>query len=125
MSRVLHCSAKLDNGPARILSGLNEAVCGKFTHNFVTGAYIHVDWERNVMRYAGAGHPPVPEDRSSSGTTDKVLQNGLVLGMFDEATHEALELPLEPSDRYVFYTDGILEVADPAEELYGADRFMR
>lgn len=22
-------------------------------------------------------------------------------------------------------TDGILEVADPAEELYGADRFMR
>jgi serine phosphatase RsbU (regulator of sigma subunit) len=45
--------------------------------------------------------------------------------MFYEATYEALERPLEPGDRHVLYTDGILEAAGPDEELYGEDRLMR
>jgi len=32
--------------------------------------------------------------------------------MFDEATYEALELILEPGDRYLLYADGVLETAD-------------
>ena len=111
--------------PAKVLFGLNRALCGKFTHNFVTAAYVYVDLEKNLMRYAGAGHPPVLEWRNSTGKTAKVLENGLVLGMFEEATYEALELILEAGDRHILYTDGILEAANPTEELYGADRFMR
>jgi sigma-B regulation protein RsbU (phosphoserine phosphatase) len=110
--------------PAKVLLGLNRALCGKFTHNFVTAAYIYVDLENNLMRYAGAGHPPVFQWRNSIGKTAQVLENGLVLGMFEEATYEALEFPLEPGDRYVLYTDGILEAANSAQEQFGADRFM-
>src|SRR6516225_756295 len=44
--------------PAKVLSGLNSALCGKFTQNFVTAAYVYVDLEQNLIRYAGAGHPP-------------------------------------------------------------------
>ena len=74
---------------------------------------------------AGAGHPPVMQFRPSAGKSHQVLKNGLVLGMFDVATYETLELPLEPGDRHVLYTDGILEAASTAGELYGEDRFMR
>jgi serine phosphatase RsbU (regulator of sigma subunit) len=111
--------------PAKVLSGLNRALCGKFTDNFVTAAYVYVDLERSLIRYAGAGHPPVMHFRPSTGKTSKVLENGLILGLFDEVTYEALERPLEPGDRYVLYTDGVLEAANPAAEFYGADRFMR
>src|SRR5262245_28712942 len=45
--------------PGQVLSGLNKALCGKFTENFVTAAYIYVDLEKKLLRYAGAGHPPV------------------------------------------------------------------
>jgi serine phosphatase RsbU (regulator of sigma subunit) len=111
--------------PAKVLSGLNQALCGKFTQNFVTAAYVYVDLENNRMRYAGAGHPPLLQWRASSGRATKVLENGLILGMFSEATYEALESTLEPGDRSVLYTDGILEAANPAQEQYGTDRFMR
>jgi len=111
--------------PAKVLSGLNRALCGKFTENFVTAVYVYVDLEKNLMRYAGAGHPPVLQWRNATGKTAKILENGLILGMFEEAAYEALELTLEPGDRHILYTDGILEAANPAEELYGADRFMR
>jgi phosphoserine phosphatase RsbU/P len=111
--------------PAQVLAGLNRALIGKFTHNFVTAAYVYLDLEKNFMRYAGAGHPPVLQWRISTGKTAKVLENGLVLGMFEEAIYEALEFPLELGDRYVLYTDGVPEAANPSEEEFGVDRFMR
>jgi serine phosphatase RsbU (regulator of sigma subunit) len=106
------------------LCGLNHALCGKFTDNFVTAVYVYVDLEKNLMRYAGAGHPPVLQWRSSTGKTTQVLENGLVLGMLEEAVYTALELTLEPGDRHILYTDGILEAANPAQEMYGVDRFI-
>jgi sigma-B regulation protein RsbU (phosphoserine phosphatase) len=111
--------------PVQVLAGLNRALCGKFTYNFVTAAYVYLDLENNFMRYAGAGHPPVLQWRISTGKTAKVLENGLVLGMFEEAIYEALEFPLELGDRYVLYTDGVPEAANPSEEQFGVDRFMR
>src|ERR1700741_5001045 len=111
--------------PAKVLLGLNHALCGKFTDNFVTAAYVYVDLEKNLMRYAGAGHPPVLQWRNSIGKTAKLLENGLVLGMVEEATYDALEFPLDLGDRYVLYTDGVLEATNSAQEQFGADRFMR
>jgi sigma-B regulation protein RsbU (phosphoserine phosphatase) len=110
--------------PDKVLLGLNRALCGKFTHNFVTAAYVYADLENNLMRYAGAGHPPVLQWRNSVGKATQVLENGLVLGMFEEASYQALEFPIEPGDRYVLYTDGILEAANSAQEQFGADRLM-
>ena len=110
--------------PAKVLLGLNHALCGKFTQNFVTAAYVYVDLENNLMRYAGAGHPPMLQWRNSTGKATQVLENGLVLGIVDEASYEALEFLLEPGDRYVLCTDGILEAANSAQEQFGADRLM-
>jgi len=110
--------------PAKVLLGLNHALCGKFTDNFVTAAYVYVDLEKNLMRYAGAGHPPVLQWRNSTGKTAKLLENGLVLGMVEEATYDALEFSLELGDRYVLYTDGVLEATNSTSEQFGADRFV-
>jgi phosphoserine phosphatase RsbU/P len=111
--------------PAKVLLGLNRALSGKFTQNFVTATYIYVDLEKNLMRYAGAGHPPMLQWRQSTGKSAKIMENGLVLGMVAEATYEALEFPLEPGDRYVLYTDGILEADNAEHGEYGVARFMR
>jgi serine phosphatase RsbU (regulator of sigma subunit) len=111
--------------PGKVLWGLNQALCGKFTQNFVTAAFVYMDLDNNCMRYAGAGHPPLLLCPASSGKAAEVVENGLILGLFPEATFEARELPLEPGDRIVLYTDGIPEAANPAQEEFGVDRFMR
>jgi serine phosphatase RsbU (regulator of sigma subunit) len=111
--------------PATVLAGLNRALCGKFTMNFVTAAYVYLDLEKGIMRYAGAGHPPVLRWRNSEGKTTKLMENGIVLGMIDEAEYSALEIPLEAGDRHVLYTDGIPEAADADQVQYGVDRFMQ
>jgi len=111
--------------PGHVLAGLNQALCGKFTTHFVTAAYIFLDLELRTMRYAGAGHPPILLWRTSTRNTAEIEENGMVLGLFPDASYGETEMAMEPGDRVVLYTDGILEASNPSEELYGADRFKR
>jgi phosphoserine phosphatase RsbU/P len=109
--------------PARVLAGLNQSLCGKFKHHFVTAAYVFVDMEQKSIRYAGAGHPPLLLWRTSTGSPSEVLQNGLLLGMFPDATYSGVEVPVQPGDKAVLYTDGILECRSPSEQEFGVDLF--
>jgi sigma-B regulation protein RsbU (phosphoserine phosphatase) len=109
--------------PARVLAGLNQCLCGKFKRHFVTAAYVFVDMEKNSMRYASAGHPPLLLWRVSTGCASEVLQNGLLLGLLPKETYSMVELPVEPGDKAVLCTDGILETESPAEQAFGEDHF--
>jgi phosphoserine phosphatase RsbU/P len=111
--------------PAKVLSGLNRALCGKFEHNFVTAAYVYVDLEKKMMTYGGAGHPPLLFWSKSAGKVSEALENGLILGMFDEATYASLQLPIGSGDRIVLYTDGVPETKSSSEEEFGTARFVQ
>ena len=108
--------------PARVLAGLNHALCGKFEDHFVTAAYVFIDLDRHVLRYAGAGHPPMLRSSRSNGAVSSIEQNGLFLGMFPEAAYEFVELPLQHGDRFVLYTDGLPESKSAAGEEFGLHR---
>ena len=122
---ALTAQARHASEPAKVLAGLNQALCGKFQHNFVTAAYVYVDLEKSTISYAGAGHPPLLLWRKSTGAASQLLENGLVMGQFDEAIYDSLEVPIEVGDRFVLYTDGILETNNPAKEEFGTARFMQ
>lgn len=108
--------------PERVLVGLNEALCGKFEEHFVTAAYLYFDLETKIIRYAGAGHPPVLFSSRSNGDACLIEQNGTFLGMFPEAAYSSLEIPLNPGDRYVVYTDGLPESKNTKNEEFGLAR---
>src|SRR5271167_486866 len=111
--------------PSRVLAGLNQALCGKFKGHFVTAVYVVVDTEKQSLLYAGAGHPPLILMDHSTGVARDYVENGLFLGSFPEATYTAIEIPFKPGDWGVLYTDGILEMTDPADEQFGLDRFKQ
>jgi phosphoserine phosphatase RsbU/P len=114
-------SAHADD-PARALTGLNRALCGKFEDHFVTAAYVFVDIEKSVMRYAGAGHPPLMLASRSPAGVRVIEENGLMLGLFPEAAYSATEIPLRPGDRCLLYTDGVVEAMNAAQEEFGKAR---
>jgi phosphoserine phosphatase RsbU/P len=111
--------------PARVLAGLNHALCGKFKGHFVTAAYVVVDTEGQRLLYAGAGHPPLIVMDQSAKQARHFIENGLFLGFFPTATYTAVEIPFKAGDWGVLYTDGILEMTDLSEEQFGLDRFKQ
>jgi sigma-B regulation protein RsbU (phosphoserine phosphatase) len=111
--------------PAQVLQGLNQALCGKFQHHYVTAAYVFVDMEKRTLSYAGAGHPPLLMWGATSSGVRDVIQNGLFLGMFDFATYSSVRVPLAPGDRGLLYTDGISETNNPEGAEFGSERFRQ
>jgi serine phosphatase RsbU (regulator of sigma subunit) len=108
--------------PARVLAGLNTALCGKFEEHFVTAAYLFVDLESRLLRYSAAGHPPLMLATSADGTVREIEENGLMLGLFPEATYSSVEIRIGSGDRCLLYTDGVFEASNTAREEFGKSR---
>jgi phosphoserine phosphatase RsbU/P len=108
--------------PARVLTGLNGALCGKFEEHFVTAAYLFVDLEKNLLHYSAAGHPPLMLASGATGDTREIEENGQMLGMFPEAAYSAVEIRVSPGDRCLLYTDGLFEAKNAAQEEFGRAR---
>jgi sigma-B regulation protein RsbU (phosphoserine phosphatase) len=110
--------------PAQVLLGLNQALCGKFQHHFVTAAYLYFDMQKRTLTYAGAGHPPLLLSGGPEGVRS-IEENGLFLGKFSFATYTSVVVPLKAGDRVLLYTDGIPETTNPAGIEFGADCFKQ
>lgn len=108
--------------PAKVLASVNQALCGKFEDHFVTAVYVFVDLDSRLLRYAGAGHPPVLFVNRNGGDARAIEKNGLFLGMFPEAKYTSLEMPLQSGDRYLLYTDGLPESKNASAEEFSLDR---
>ena len=46
------------------------------------------------------------------------------LGILEDANYEETRLQLEPGDKVVFYTDGIVEAMNEQEEMFGFERLQ-
>jgi sigma-B regulation protein RsbU (phosphoserine phosphatase) len=108
--------------PARVLTGLNRSLCGKFEAHFVTAAYLFVDLEKRLLHYSAAAHPPLMLASGAAGYVQEIVENGLMLGMFPEAVYSSVEIRVCPGDRCLLYTDGIFEAKNAAQEEFGRSR---
>jgi serine phosphatase RsbU (regulator of sigma subunit) len=108
--------------PARVLTGLNRSLCGKFEEHFVTAAYLFVDLEKSLLHYSAAGHPPLMLASGAASNVREIEENGLMLGMFPEAVYSSVEIRVGPGDRCLLYTDGIFEAKNAAQEEFGKSR---
>jgi sigma-B regulation protein RsbU (phosphoserine phosphatase) len=99
---------------------MNTVLHGNTQEQFVTAAYVYLDATSATLRYSAAAHPPMLLLRA--GKVLELTENGLMLAAFSFATYSTAEYPLEPGDRLVLYTDGILEAANATGEEFGPHR---
>ena len=120
-------AAQQDRGarPGEVLAGLNRAMCGRLAGRYVTAAYLFIDARAKVIRYAAAGHPPMLHAPQHLGGVRRVERNGVLLGFVEDASYDDVELPLDGADRFLLYTDGIIEAANAADDLFGVERLER
>jgi len=108
--------------PARVLAGRNHILCGKLDSDFVTAGYLFIDTEQQTASYAGAGHPPLLLGRQREQEILEIRPKGIILGQLEDTVYKNTGQKLQKSDRFVLYTDGIVEALNPAGEIYGSDR---
>jgi phosphoserine phosphatase RsbU/P len=110
------------DSPAAVLAGMNQTLCGHLAGQYVTAAYLFIDTRSHVIRYGAAGHPPMLCFTRRDGRADEIEQNGLVLG-FDAGTrYSEREQSLQRGERFLLYTDGLIEAAGGDDDLFGVER---
>ncbi len=108
--------------PALVLSGMNQVLCGKMQGQFVSAAYLFLDLEARKFRYGAGGHPPLLWWREAEQRVESLEENGLILGVMARAPYSYTERPLAKGDRFLLYTDGLVEGANTADEFFGEER---
>ena len=110
--------------PSEVLTKLNGLLVDDFpAGKFVTLVYGVLDPATRSITFANAGHlHPLFIDEGGAHflDTERGLPLGLSCGDYSETT-----VVLSPDSRLVFYSDGITEAVNEAEEEYGLDRLAR
>jgi phosphoserine phosphatase RsbU/P len=88
------------------------------TGRFVTLVYLVLDTERAIASVASAGHPQPLYVSRQSGVIELRTEKGLPLGLMDSEYSE-MELQLQPEDRVLMYSDGILEATNGTAKEFG------
>ncbi len=121
---ILRSLAQACCTPGEVLDRLNRLLLQDFPPaRFVTMVYAVLDPAKGTVRFANAGHLQpllIQGGEARFLSTDTGLPLGVATGEFSET-----EITLSPGSRLVFYTDGITEAENPAEEQYGERRLLR
>jgi serine phosphatase RsbU (regulator of sigma subunit) len=87
----------------------NQALGEQFSsEDFVTALLLRVEYDTGVVRAVNAGHPPALLLREER-TIELRLPASPPLGMFADSRYDEQPLDLQPRDRLLLGTDGLLE----------------
>jgi sigma-B regulation protein RsbU (phosphoserine phosphatase) len=129
---VLSLSA-IHSSPRALLIAANRIIARHLdARSFITAAYAVVDVRRRTMTYARAGHTPLLHVSRGPDRRAKVLApSGMIVGLkiddgeiFEQLLEEQ-EIPLVAGDVFAFFTDGISEAMNEADDCFGEVRLAR
>jgi serine phosphatase RsbU (regulator of sigma subunit) len=116
-----------DAGAADILSEINAELNRILPVDiFVAATLATIDTaSRSVCVANGGGPHPFRIDRD--GRVERIASNGLPLGVVDRESYrpgDEVTITVEPGDRVVLYTDGLVEVENARGEEFGETGFV-
>jgi sigma-B regulation protein RsbU (phosphoserine phosphatase) len=110
--------------PQELCAWLNRFMCSNTAPDkFITFFYGLIDAAQRKLVYSNAGHNS-PILRRRDGSSIRLPEGGVALGIFPEWRYEAGEAELAPGDRLVLFTDGVTEAMSPQGEEFGEERLL-
>ena len=97
--------------PHDILKEINDAIFEYFDfagkdYHFVFTAFVGMI-EGDELFYSNAGHPYPIVVQDHGRKIREILQNGFIVGMFQDAVYEIDKIPFNKKDQLFLYTDGL------------------
>jgi len=121
---MMHEVATIEAFCGRILSRLNAHLYPLMEKQMFTAfSFAILDQDADVIQWSNAAQP-LPLIKRSNGASEAEEDGQLPLGMLPDVKYPDCELKLRAGDMVIFYTDGIIEAENQAEEMYGTERLL-
>ncbi|MEW6528124.1 MAG: SpoIIE family protein phosphatase [Spirochaetota bacterium] len=112
------------DNPATLLTNMNTILYGKTGGQPITALYAYVDASQGVVKFSRAGHPLPLIWKSSKNKVVEIEIPGKILGVFKTIKNDITTYPIHSNDRIILYTDGITEIRNSRNEIFGIERFI-
>jgi phosphoserine phosphatase RsbU/P len=120
---IAHTLHESDRGcPRTLLTQLNAHLARRYTRptgSFVTAFAAVFDPAKHALTYASAGHSPPLVARADGSRSSLNRAQRLPLGIKPTETYPEQTTAFHPGDRVAVVTDGILEAANAAGDMFG------
>jgi sigma-B regulation protein RsbU (phosphoserine phosphatase) len=121
---LLRIKARGKSSPEKIADEINHLL-PEFTgdNHYVTVLYAVLEPASGNLTYISCGHPP-PILFRANGEVTKLDQHNTALGIFQDLQYSEANTHLDEGDILVLYTDGVVELMNPNEEIFGITRLI-
>ena len=124
-SGVLETEMQYGHPIEELFTKLNHLLHRKLdARTFVCFALGELHLTSKTLRLANLGCPPSYHFRQATGEVVELTAEGYPLGVRANSTYVASEITLEPGDRIIFCSDGLIETANEQEEIFGYEQMV-
>ncbi|MCC7206316.1 MAG: SpoIIE family protein phosphatase [Anaerolineae bacterium] len=92
---------------------------------FLSSFYAVLGAGGGQVRFSNAGHNDPLWFHAETGAVEPVRLRGIVLGVLPDIALAQSAVELAPGDMLLFYTDGVTEAMNEADEEFGEERLMQ
>lgn len=107
---------------ADMLTRINRELHADVTNNmYVTLVYGTLEPKSGKFRYVNGGHAFPLYISPAKNKVEYLDTGGTFLGILEEVEYEEAEVVLKPGDLLILYTDGVTDIQNEKEELWGRE----
>jgi len=111
---------------SEIYTAVNARLCENNEAGMFATSWIGIlDTRTMTLQYTNAGHNYPMIQRKGQPCEEIKVNHGLFLGGIEFTRYRQDEIQLEPGDRLLLFTDGVVEAHDRAKNLYGNERLQK
>jgi sigma-B regulation protein RsbU (phosphoserine phosphatase) len=110
--------------PAMMLESMNHALTGQLNNEFITAAYLWMNFDDMMLCHASAGHPAPILIRGLKAEDLLIATKNIPIGIAENVKYGDTVVKIFPGDRIVIYTDGLVEVFNARGEVFGKSRLL-
>jgi serine phosphatase RsbU (regulator of sigma subunit) len=122
-SGILQSHVEMGYSPGDLIKKLNSSVHNRLgKRTFVCFALGELNTKTGAFKITNAGIPFPYHYRSATRDVQELEVVAFPLGIRLDTEFSVMEVQLEPGDRIVFCSDGIMESANSREDFFGFDR---
>jgi sigma-B regulation protein RsbU (phosphoserine phosphatase) len=124
VSRLLVVNRGEPPAPADMANLIHAAITPDLQSlgSFITVALVRVDLARRVLDLVDCGHTRTLHLLASEGRVEAVEGVNLPFGFVADEVYRSVGVSFQPGDRFLLYSDGVLDTPSPAGERFGIER---
>ncbi|HPS56914.1 MAG TPA: PAS domain S-box protein [Spirochaetota bacterium] len=119
---------KYNLNPSRFMEVLNNEMHVAMSKQFLTGIYGFFSYGDDTnsvnFSFSKGGHPYPAFYSTEKRCAEYLKSSGRAMGFFEDEKFPNHNIILSKGDRIYLYTDGLIEVTDREQKIFGFERFL-